>query len=67
MDKKNKLIDNFKKLSDNYNVTNCQNGFLIEISGQDMKEEWITVKFIVNTVEELRDTVQDIAWMPKTQ
>ena len=66
MDKKNKLIDNFKKISDNYSITNCQNGFLIEVSGQDMKEEWITVKFVINSVEELKNTVQDMAWMPRS-
>ena len=66
MDKKTKLIDKFKKLSDNYIITNCENGFLIEISGLDIRDDWQNSKFIVKTVEELRDTVQDIAWMPKT-
>lgn len=66
MDKKTKLIDKFKKLSDNYTITNCENGFLIEISGLDIRDDWQNSKFIVKTVDELKDTVQDIAWMPKT-
>lgn len=67
MDKKTKLIDKFNKLSDNYTITNCENGFVIEITGQDIKEEWLKVKYVIETVEELRNTVQDIAWMPRSE
>lgn len=66
MTKQTKLIDTFTKVNDNYTVTNCNNGFMIEISGQDSNEEWISGKFIVKTIDELKDIVQDLAWIPKT-
>jgi hypothetical protein len=66
MTKKTKLLDMFTKINDNYTVTNCNNGFVIEVSGQDSSEEWITGKFLVMTVAELRDVIQDLAGMPKS-
>ena len=32
-------------------------------SGEDPTEQWVTRKYVVKTVEELRDLVQDLAWM----
>jgi hypothetical protein len=60
------LIDQFTKVNDNYTVTNCQNGYVVEVSGQDSSEEWINAKFVFKTIEELKDVVQDLAWMPRT-
>lgn len=67
MDKKTKLVDKFKQLIDHYTVTNCENGFLIEISGLNTGDDWQNFKFIVKSVDDLKDTVEDIAWMPKSQ
>lgn len=61
-----KLTDMFKKVSDNYTVTHCSNGFFIEISGNDEAEEWITKKYVVNTIDALKDVIQDIAAMPRS-
>jgi hypothetical protein len=66
MTKQTKLIDHFAKVDDNYTVTNCKNGFLVEVSGKDAGNEWITVKFVFKTLDELKDAVQDLAWMPRT-
>lgn len=66
MTKQNKLIDTFTRVNDNYTVTNCNNGFVVEVSGQDSNEEWITGKFVVKTIDELKDVIQDLAWMPRS-
>ena len=34
MTKQNKLIDHFAKVNDNYSITNCQNGYMVDVSGQ---------------------------------
>ena len=39
MTKKTKLLDIFIKINDSYTVTNCNNGFVVEVSGQDTSEE----------------------------
>lgn len=65
MPKQNKFIDIFTKVNDNYTVTNCNNGFVVEISGYDSKEDWLIGKFVVKTIGELNDVVQDLACMPR--
>ena len=42
------------------------NGFVVEVSGQDSSENWITAKFVFKTLDELKDAVQDLVWMPRT-
>ena len=65
MTKQTKLIDHFAKVNDNYTVTNCLNGFVVEVSGQDSHENWIDAKFVFKSLDELKDAVQDLTWMPK--
>lgn len=52
-------------VSKNYSVTMCAKGFFVEASGQGKEKNWINVRFIVNTLDELKDVVQDLAWMPR--
>ncbi len=65
MTKQTKLVDHFAKVNDNYSITNCQNGYVVDVSGQDSSEEWISAKFVFKTIDELKDVVQDLAWMPR--
>lgn len=63
-DKEPQSIPNtFKSVSEIYNVTNCRNGFVIEISGQDDKDNYRTERFIFNTMAQLQTAVQDISSM----
>jgi len=66
MTKQIKLVDHFAKVNDSYTVTNCQNGYMVDVSGQDSEENWINAKFVFKTIDELKDVIQDLAWMPKT-
>jgi hypothetical protein len=61
-----KLVDNFAKVNDNNTITNCQNVNLVNVLGQNRDQIWINTKFVFKTFEELKDAVQDLAWMPKT-
>jgi len=33
---------------------------------QDSVDNWINAKLVFKTFEELKDAVQDLAWMPRT-
>jgi len=66
MTKQTKLIDSFTKINDNYTITNCNNGFVVEVSGQNTNEDWITGKFVIKTIDELKDIVQDLAGMTRS-
>jgi hypothetical protein len=65
MTKQTKLIDTFTKINDNYTITNCNNGFVLEVSGQNSNEDWITGKFVLKTIDELKDVIQDLAVMTR--
>ena len=66
-DKEPQSIPNtFKSVSEIYNVTNCRNGFMIEISGQDDSGSYNTNRFIYNTLAELQAAVKDISFMPRS-
>jgi hypothetical protein len=36
----------FAKVNENYNVTNCIDGFVVEVSGQDSNGTWVNGKFV---------------------
>lgn len=61
-----KLADHLNKVDDNYTVTICHNGFLVDVYGVDSNEERVSAKYIVKTLEELHEVVQDLAWLPRT-
>ncbi len=42
MTKQTKLADIFTKINDTYSITNCHNGFVIEVNGEDSSERWVT-------------------------
>lgn len=65
MTKQTKIIDHFAKVNDNYTITNCHNGFVVDVSGQDSDANWISAKFVFKTLDELKDAAQDLAWMPR--
>lgn len=66
MTENNALIDVYTKINDNYTVTMCENGFVVEVSGERGGESWVTTKYVVSTLEEFKNFVQDLAWMPRT-
>ena len=49
MTKLTKLI----KVNENISINRYDNGWMVEISGRDKKEEWKTTKTLCNTEEEL--------------
>ena len=65
MAKANKISDKVTKVSENFTVSMYDNGFMIEISGRDKKDEWKTVKLIVPTIEELVELVKEAAAMER--
>lgn len=56
----------FTKVSDSYTITNCQNGFMVEVSGHNAADDWITAKFVFRTADELQHVVTDILDLPRT-
>jgi hypothetical protein len=44
----------------NYTVTQCINGYLVDLNGRDSKDEWINVKYVVLNLSDLNDVVEHL-------
>ena len=47
------------KVNENITLNRYDNGWMIEISGRDKKEDWKTAKIMCNTEEELLAVVKE--------
>lgn len=59
------LSNKLTKVSEAFTVNMYDNGYMIEVHGQDDDENWKTVKLICNTIEEVVALVEEINNMPK--
>jgi hypothetical protein len=55
MSKLNKLT----KVSDSYTINRYDNGWMVEVSGNDDEDDWVSSKVICNTEEELIEIVKE--------
>lgn len=53
------------KVNDCYNVSLYDNGYMVEISGQDKSGDYKTAKIICNELSELLDIVAEISKMER--
>jgi hypothetical protein len=53
--KLNKMV----KVSESFTVNRYDNGWMVEISGRDKKEDWKTSKTLCNTEEELLALIRE--------
>lgn len=53
------------KVNDVYSVTMCANGYVVEITGRDAKENWSTSKLICTSMAELIELLGEINSMDK--
>ena len=52
-------LDKLAKVSESITVNRYDNGWMIEISGRDKKEEWKTTKTMCNTEEEVVAVIKE--------
>lgn len=60
-----KVSDKLVKVSDSFTVNMYDNGFMLEISGQDKDDEWTTAKILVPSVEELTILIKEVTGMER--
>ena len=61
----NKISDKLIKVNENFTINMYDNGYLVEIGGKDVENEWKTARIMVTTVEELVELVQEAATMER--
>jgi hypothetical protein len=53
------------KVSDNFSITLCENGFVVDVSGSDSNDDWINSKIVFNSLEDLMSFIKDISKLEK--
>lgn len=59
-----KLSETLVKVNDNVAVYRYDNGFMVEVGGQNKEEEWVTRKIVCNTLEEVLTLVTEYSKLP---
>lgn len=59
-----KISDKLEKADDTLAINRYDNGFMVEVSGQDANENWTSAKIIVSTVAEVNTLVEDWNSLP---
>lgn len=53
------------KINESIGLTLCENGFMVEVSGNDKEDNYKPMKIIVNDQDELIDLIKTLAAMPR--
>ena len=61
-----KLIDKITKVDETFEVTRHDNGFVIEVRGEDSEGEWETAKIVVKEQEEVHELLTEYLGLPRT-
>lgn len=62
MTSKNRSIGNkLNKVNDSFTVNMYDNGFMLEISGRDSKDDWKTSKVMCSSIDELFELIREVS------
>lgn len=59
------LSDKLSKANDNLQVYFYDNGFMVEVSGQNHNDDWTTAKIMCNTLDEVMTIIKDASEMER--
>jgi hypothetical protein len=60
-----KLADKLAKCSDSLTVNMYDNGYMVEVSGNDSENDWKTAKIMCQTLEEVYAVIAEAAAMER--
>lgn len=59
------ISDKLAKVNDNFIVNMYDNGFMIDVGGQDSDGEWASVRILCSTFEELGTLIHEATTMER--
>lgn len=59
------MIEKLRKVSDSFTVNMYENGFMVEISGRNGEEDYVTSKIICLTLDDLNELIATIVTVPR--
>ena len=60
MKNENCITKSFASIDEQYTITQCSNGYILEINGRDKKDDYLNIKHLVLKHEELVDVLIEI-------
>lgn len=60
-----KLQTKLSKVNEQYTINSYDNGFMFEVSGRDKDDDYVTIKLICPTLDEVFELVREAASMPR--
>ena len=60
-----KLTEKLTKCGDSLTVNMYDNGFMVEVSGRDNKDDWKTTKIMCPTLDDVVQVIKDASEMPR--
>ena len=60
-----KISDKLVKVNESFSVYMYDNGFMLEISGRDKKEEYSSAKILVSSLDELSTLIKEVTEMDR--
>ena len=59
------IQERMAKRGDNVTITFADNGFMLEASGRDDKDDWTDIKVVLSNLDQLNQALETIAQLPK--
>ena len=60
-----KVSDKIFRMGENFTINIYDNGFMVDASGKDSKDDWTNAKIMVSSVDELVVLVREIVEMER--
>jgi hypothetical protein len=54
------ITKSFSSIDEQYTITQCSNGYILEINGRDKKDDYLNIKHLVLKHEELVDVLIEV-------
>ena len=54
------ITNSFTVIDENYSITQCSNGYVLEINGRDKKDEYVSKKHLVLKHKDLVDALIEV-------
>lgn len=61
-----KISDKLAKIDNSYTVNQYDNGYMVDISGQDYGDDWTNVKIVCNSIDDVLAVVTEASKMKRT-
>jgi len=65
MAKVTKISDKLSKVNDSFTINMYDNGYMLEISGRNKKDDWATAKIACGSIAELVDLITEASAMER--